>query len=167
MKFKDKIKREIMKKENGYIVKRNEHERKGKLACGPRKLWEFKEVTNWLKDQYDKDYYLLDIASGIQECIPEWAPHFKKIYATDLWASYTNIPGDFGFNQLEFLDWAWADINNVVKIPCNCERLPFSDNLFDVATSVSSIEHFGDPIKGINEALRVLKPGGFFIFIVE
>ena len=43
----------------------------------------------------------------------------------------------------------------------NDERLPFMDESFDFVTSFSVIEHQKDKNKAINEAVRVLIPGGF------
>ena len=39
-------------------------------------------------------------------------------------------------------------------------RLPFSDNFFDAAASISVLEHTDDPVWYLSEILRVLKPGG-------
>jgi ubiquinone/menaquinone biosynthesis C-methylase UbiE len=45
--------------------------------------------------------------------------------------------------------------------------LPFTDNQFDVITSIGVLEHVretgGDEIESLNELHRVLKPGGIFI----
>ncbi len=43
------------------------------------------------------------------------------------------------------------------------EQIPFRDNTFDVVCSCWVIEHLENPKKFIDEAFRVLKPGGIFI----
>ena len=43
------------------------------------------------------------------------------------------------------------------------EKIPYEDNYFDVIFSKSLIEHFHYPEKIMNEAHRVLKPGGLII----
>lgn len=45
------------------------------------------------------------------------------------------------------------------------EPLPFEDNFFDVVYHKSLIEHLDDPIRLMNETLRVLKPGGKIIVL--
>ncbi|MFC2110054.1 methyltransferase domain-containing protein [Bacteroidota bacterium] len=48
---------------------------------------------------------------------------------------------------------------------CHAEKLPFKDNSVDIVMSLASIDHFADYKAFINEAYRILKPGGkLFIF---
>ena len=51
---------------------------------------------------------------------------------------------------------------------CNLdkEKLPYPDNHFDVIYSKSFLEHMRDPIFFLNEAYRVLKPGGLLLTMV-
>jgi ubiquinone/menaquinone biosynthesis C-methylase UbiE len=47
------------------------------------------------------------------------------------------------------------------------ESLPFADATFDKVVSVSSVEHFSDPIKGLHEMFRVLRAGGRIAISVD
>ena len=45
----------------------------------------------------------------------------------------------------------------------SAEYIPFADSSFDVATCVKSLWCFHDPVRCIREAVRTLRPGGFFV----
>ncbi len=47
----------------------------------------------------------------------------------------------------------------------DAENIPFPDNEFDRYVSAGSIEYWPDPQQGINEAFRVVKPGGWALMI--
>jgi SAM-dependent methyltransferase len=54
------------------------------------------------------------------------------------------------------IDWQIADAT----------ALPFPDNTFDCVTTQFGVMFYPDKVKGMAEALRVLKPGGTYIFSV-
>lgn len=43
-------------------------------------------------------------------------------------------------------------------------HLPFKDNTFNIVCAIDFLEHIDKPFKAIQEASRVLKPGGLFVF---
>ncbi len=43
------------------------------------------------------------------------------------------------------------------------DNLPYSDNTFDIVTCIQSFHHYPYPDKAMQEALRVLKPGGLYL----
>ncbi|MBI2743251.1 MAG: 3-demethylubiquinone-9 3-O-methyltransferase [Chlamydiales bacterium] len=49
-------------------------------------------------------------------------------------------------------------------ILASAEQLPFADESFDVAIALDLLEHVENPLLVIQEARRVLKPGGRFFF---
>ena len=52
------------------------------------------------------------------------------------------------------------NLPNITYVCGVAESLPFSDGAFDKVLSVSCLEHFADPWRGIAEIARVLRPGG-------
>jgi SAM-dependent methyltransferase len=84
----------------------------------------------------------------------------------------------FGLKKCRNVDFT-ADMNTVFKmkeeelcgrklpvdIVANGDDLPFSDDSLDYVVSSHVIEHFFDPIKTLEEWMRVIKKGGY-IFII-
>jgi SAM-dependent methyltransferase len=44
--------------------------------------------------------------------------------------------------------------------------LPFADRTWDFVVHSDTLEHVPDPLKGLSECRRVLRPGGFCIFTI-
>jgi len=51
-------------------------------------------------------------------------------------------------------------LENMKFRQCTADSLPFANDLFDVAVSRLGVMFFPDPLAGLKEMLRVLKPGG-------
>jgi SAM-dependent methyltransferase len=69
---------------------------------------------------------------------------------------------DFAAEMVEVAKAAAArrGITNVTFRQCSADSLPFADNTFDVAVSRLGAMFFPDPLAGLSEMLRVVKPGG-------
>ena len=57
-------------------------------------------------------------------------------------------------------------ITNIRFEQCASDSLPFEDDTFDAAVSRLSAMFFSDPLGGLGEMLRVVKPGGYLAFVV-
>lgn len=53
--------------------------------------------------------------------------------------------------------------SRVTLVEGAADRLPYGDDRFDVVTCIQSFHHYPDPDKAMQEAFRVLKPGGLYI----
>ena len=56
-----------------------------------------------------------------------------------------------------------SSTNKLIIPGVSAEKLPFNDSEFDLVIAKDSLHHFKDPLKGLSEIQRVLKPGGKFI----
>lgn len=54
--------------------------------------------------------------------------------------------------------------NNNTFLQANAQNLPFSDNSYDVVINIESSHRYPQPELFFAEVLRVLKPGGYFLF---
>ncbi len=72
-------------------------------------------------------------------------------------------PGEFyavDLSESIFIARAKVNQKNCIFVRCDLNKLPFSDDYFDLIFSVGVIHHLENPKKGIYELWRVLKNGG-------
>ena len=67
-------------------------------------------------------------------------------------------------------DYTGVDLSRTVGeylhkpfVACDATQLPFRDNTFDAAWSITVLEHVLDPQTALQEMCRVLKPGGLLL----
>jgi ubiquinone/menaquinone biosynthesis C-methylase UbiE len=77
------------------------------------------------------------------------------------------------YNNITAVDLSQSNVDRVKKIVPNgkilcadAENLPFVDNSFDIYYSFGVLHHTPDTQKAINEARRVLRPGGKCIIML-
>lgn len=97
---------------------------------------------------------LLDIATGGGHTANGFAPFVKNVTALDitaemLAAAETFVKGN-GHQNVEFIQG-------------DAENLPFPEESFDIVTCRIAPHHFPNVNEFVNEAFRVLKPGGQFL----
>ena len=145
------------------------------LAHVERKVWEcamlalFLEETGRLHDGTS----VLAIGAG-QERMAFWlANRVGRVVATDIY-------GEGSFTWREATPEMLSEPGAYAPFPYREDRLevqsadaralPFADATFDVAFSLSAIEHFGGPrdvARSAREMARVLKPGGHAFVVTE
>ena len=98
-----------------------------------------------------KDWRVLDIATGGGHVAYVFAPHVARVWATDI--------------TQEMLDQVAAEagkrgLGNVRTTYAKAEALPFEDESFDLVTCRIAPHHFDSIPAFLTEVHRVLKPGG-------
>jgi SAM-dependent methyltransferase len=103
---------------------------------------------------------VLDVAGGAGEpslTIAQAVGPRGSVTCTDA------IPEMVAAAEREALD---RGVENVRFQQCTADSLPFANDLFDVAVSRLGVMFFPDPLAGVREMLRVIKPGGHIAFAV-
>ncbi len=102
---------------------------------------------------------LLDIATGTGDfaILAQEILHPDKITAVDI------SDGMMRIGEEKVKAEGWEDrISFEVQ---DCANLSFADNTFDAATVAFGVRNFEEIDKSFQEILRVLKPGGVFLFL--
>lgn len=97
------------------------------------------------------DWLGLDVATGGGHTALRFAAAVRHMVATD-----------FGLDMLEAArrHVLEQDASKLTFAGADAEQLPFADNAFDLVTCRVAAHHFPDAWRFVQEAARVLKPGG-------
>jgi ubiquinone/menaquinone biosynthesis C-methylase UbiE len=103
-----------------------------------------------------KDWRVLDIATGGGHVAYAFAPHVARVWATDI--------------TQEMLDMVKAEadkrgLGNVRVAYAKAEALPFEDETFDLVTCRIAPHHFDSIPEFLSEVHRVLKAGALFALV--
>jgi SAM-dependent methyltransferase len=142
-----------------------------------RKSYELTQLLYGLRrlNQLREDTCVLSVGAG-HECVLYWlANHVGRVVATDLyegiWQSVQSKEGDQHVlsHPEDFAPFPYRR-DRLSFLRMDARHLDFPDGTFDVAYSLSSIEHFdkvSGGIQAVDEMARVLKPGGVLALATE
>ncbi|MBE0689492.1 MAG: class I SAM-dependent methyltransferase [Anaerolineae bacterium] len=96
----------------------------------------------------------LDVAAGHSQALASLSAHAQHVMASDislpvLQAARAHVIG--------------ADRSSVSFVQCAIEALPWEDNTFDLVGCFTAAHHFTNVDRFLEEAARVLKPGGSLV----
>jgi ubiquinone/menaquinone biosynthesis C-methylase UbiE len=112
------------------------------------------QLVPWLKPTPED--LMLDIATGGGHVARTLAPHVKMVYVTDLTPQMLMTAREHLSDSL---------VENTTYVTADAESLPFLNDTFDIVTCRIAAHHFPHPELFVQEAARVLKPSGRFLFI--
>ena len=122
------------------------------ISLGIHRLWK-KRFVNWLNPQ--KNTKLIDVASGTGD--------IAKLFLKRVNYKSSVFCVDENKNMLKLNQKKFYKINNIKWFCNNAEKLPFKNNYFDYYTISFGIRNINNINNALNEAHRVLKPGGRFL----
>ena len=122
------------------------------ISLGIHRLWK-KRFVNWLNPQ--KNTKLIDVASGTGD--------IAKLFLKRVNYKSSVFCVDENKNMLKLNRKKFYKINNIKWFCNNAEKLPFKNNYFDYYTISFGIRNINNINNALNEAHRVLKPGGRFL----
>ena len=122
------------------------------MSLGIHRLWK-KEFINYLNPQTNTR--LLDVATGTGDIA---RLYLKKVHKKGKVYCVDENKGMLNINKKKF-----TEFSNVKWFCNNAEKLPFQNNFFDYYTISFGIRNVHNIGFALDEAYRVLKPGGRFL----
>ena len=142
-----------------------------------RKAYEFAQLAFGLESLgfLHEGTRVVSVGAGHEAVLYWLANRVGRVYATDMyegvWQDVQSREGDAGVivSPRDYAPFPYRE-DRLVFMKMDGLRLGFCDHAFDVAYSLSSIEHFGGlagAIKAVEEMGRVIRPGGILALATE
>jgi demethylmenaquinone methyltransferase/2-methoxy-6-polyprenyl-1,4-benzoquinol methylase len=127
------------------------------MSLGIHRLWKHFAIT---VSGVRPGQHVLDLAAGTGDLALKLAKQVKQegiVVLADINESMLNIARERLTNQ--------GMVGNVEYVIADAERLPFSENEFDVITIAFGLRNVTDKMAALNNLYRVLKPGGHVLIL--
>lgn len=140
-----------------------------------RKVWEFAMLALFLDEvgALGEDTEILSVGAGDERILFWLANRVGAVVACDIYGGGRFAGGEAAPSMLEdpgaHAPFAYRADRLKVRY-MDARQLEFPEASFDVAFSLSSIEHFGtreDVARSARELGRVLRPGGYAVIVTE
>lgn len=113
-----------------------------------------KKLLNDLSYSFRR-YYVDDFMYKSMKDIPE------ESYLLDIGGKKLNKRGEFNIEDYNLsVKYANIDSSTNPDFLCDSSSVPVPENSFDVVVLSEVLEHLENPMKTLNEAYRILRPGG-------
>jgi len=122
------------------------------MSLGIHRFWK-KKFIDWLNPQ--KKTRLIDVASGTGD--------IAKLFLEKVNYSAEVFCVDENEGMIQLSKNKFNKKNNIKWFCSNAEKLPFKENFFDYYTISFGIRNIENIDRALEEAYRVLKPGGRFL----
>lgn len=106
--------------------------------------------------QPQPNWHVLDVATAAGHTAFAFAPHVAHVVATDLTPEMLEVAQKLALDK---------GLDNLTFSPADAESLPYEADTFDCVTCRIAPHHFPQIQQFINEAARVLKPGGLLAVV--
>jgi demethylmenaquinone methyltransferase / 2-methoxy-6-polyprenyl-1,4-benzoquinol methylase len=121
------------------------------LSLGIDKLWRRRLVKGLLKSNPE---LVLDVATGTADLAIALAKKSSKVMVTGV----DIAEGMLLVGNQKIIKY---DLSHRIKlVKASSEKLPFPDKMFDSAMVAFGVRNFENPLNGLKEMFRVLKPNG-------
>jgi ubiquinone/menaquinone biosynthesis C-methylase UbiE len=123
---------------------------------GPLMNWRHKPLSRWTIELMDiqPDNFVLDIGCGGGMTVKEMAKVATGGFVAGVDYSEVMVQQALRHNAVA------VGTRRVAIKSGNISELPFEDESFDKACTIESFNYWPDPVAGLKEAYRVLKPQG-------
>jgi demethylmenaquinone methyltransferase / 2-methoxy-6-polyprenyl-1,4-benzoquinol methylase len=126
------------------------------LSLNIDRLWR-RRVIKIISKSY-KTPYILDVATGTGDlALAAMKINPSKITGIDISAKMLEI----GKEKVVKRGFA----GKIDLMAGDSEKIPFDDNIFDVAMVAFGVRNFSDPLKGLSEMTRVIRKSGMIIVL--